>query len=499
MYDYLADSIAGSPITPDPSVTSVSTAEPMVSTTSTRHKVNTDAPALDAVSTSNVVSEGEIVGGLEVAGGRQFHAATTTASGPLLTNPTPSSLHGPFITNAIASTVEDPQQNAKELTSDVLDGASSVSNCQELQTKCVGTGAIVNSVNNLIEPNCSLAQPCMLSVSSNCLHCNSEQLTSECFYKEAANIHVSFENSDKVLDAVVAGDNANSLSHSTICPSLNQVADLTSCYDNHNSSVNRQKILSYSSHPTTVTTSDQPAQPESKLLSVQRCMSWSPSMDTTGKQTQQAEESRRKTTDSVPAGLGEHLVEAEGNRANNILSEKLANIFERKHSIPCGHTIESHIESCEHCSAASAANAAIVDALAAESEAANLSFVSTVSDSLTTNESAASSHAGLHSLNSSLNAESLSAAMTASHPVSQLQNNGQINPTYNHAASLNYVLPPSNQHKLQPPTYEGDPVTSVVKIARMVKRVSNGGPVQTPADRNFQVSFCQTLPYSPWL
>ena len=197
--------------------------------------------------------------------------------------------------------------------------------------------------------------------------------------------------------------------------------------------------------------------PESKA-SVQRCTSWSPGAETVAKSQITGDEPRRKTTDSIPANIGEQLNDGDSSKTNNTaLSAELAHIFGRKQSIPCGHIPGSNLD-CEHCVAASSATlAAGAQDVVPASEVANIS-TSTLTTSTTTADVTVTSdtHAAAHSTDAVHN------QMTCSTCSQALQ---------------------KSSHSVD----EGDPVNSIVKIARMVKRVSSGGPARLHVDLSGQV------------
>lgn len=201
---------------------------------------------------------------------------------------------------------------------------------------------------------------------------------------------------------------------------------------------------------------------------IQRCTSWSPSVDNSPRQPHFHEEHRRRTTDSVPSNLMDQLNNESDPHSNAFLSNELAHIFGRKTSIPCGHSVAAGHPiplDCEHCSDRAAAVAAATAA-------------STSADHVPTCESPVSNHSYSPSLNSSGAADSMATLNPSSDFTTHNHTHSVVNPQAHHIVvhhGTHHMLP----HTPQKTAGHGgadDAVSSVVKIARMVKRASNGGP-----------------------
>lgn len=209
------------------------------------------------------------------------------------------------------------------------------------------------------------------------------------------------------------------------------------------------------SHPTHghTITSTEALHSDFKPVAIQRCTSWSPSVDALPVRRQSNDEHRRRTTDSVPSNLTDQFNEvADGHSSNTVLSAELAHIFGRKQSVPCAH--HGTANDCEHCSASMGLGASHV--------------VSNTPDHVSTCDSPASyqsySPSMLASLNSSINTEVLTSMMPEG---GQHHSIVQPHAQYGHLMSCGTC---SNPHK------EEETVSNIIKIARMVKQASSHGP-----------------------
>ena len=207
---------------------------------------------------------------------------------------------------------------------------------------------------------------------------------------------------------------------------------------------------------------------EPKIASVQRCTSWSPSVDS--KVHGNSEEHRRKTTDSIPANLGEQFND-ESSKASTALSAELAHIFGRKQSVPCGNAGCANND-CEHCGAAISAT-----------------MVTSLPD---TNTATCESPAPMHTSSPATvvgaptltTTEVMTPTLSDISMLTHLSNVIQPQPVHTQQCST------CSQAKLKQATHkhdDEDTASSITKIARLMKHVSYGGPGRPPADSNGQV------------
>lgn len=208
-----------------------------------------------------------------------------------------------------------------------------------------------------------------------------------------------------------------------------------------------------------------------KPVAIQRCTSWSPTVDAVSPRRHYVEEHRRRTTDSVPPNLEEQLPDTtDGHKSNTVLSAELAHIFGRKQSIPCGHHQTGTVADCEHCVGSSGSLGSHVSAAISSTP----DHVSMTCESPSSYQSYSPSM--MASLNSSSNTEMLTSQL-AEISASGAHTHANHNIVHPRAQYSRGVAVSALSHLNRGAVHgEEDPVSSAAKIARMVKHASCHGP-----------------------
>ncbi|XP_067928811.1 serine/threonine-protein kinase WNK-like isoform X3 [Watersipora subatra] len=388
-------------------------------------KVNRDADAVDRMSPNDLSALVEAPVLLD----------PVERAGTLLGNPL---LAGDSSTNTSNTVHEDKlPELGPNMAADTVDAALSVSStCGHDSNSGDGRSACQQ-----IDPaNCSAADLCMSIPLSNSTTFSGHR---DSFSKSVNDYTGVMGKADQRMGSLTAYSNTN-----TPMKSFNEVS----------SSLERELASPQTGLHNTITGTTS-RHFESRQVTVQRCTSWSPSVETASK-VQTNDEPRRKTTDSVPSNLIDQLTEGDGSKTSTALSAELAHIFGRKQSIPCGH-VSHAIPDCEHCDAA-----AVLDTGAGE--------IPTL-----TSVHGSTSHVSTPAVPTEA---SLSLLDGQNHSCS----NSSPQIFHNNATSCSLC---SKAIQPKPISHNGveEAVDSITKIARMVKRVSCGGPSRSQSDTSGQL------------
>lgn len=393
--------------------------------------------------------------------------------------------------NAVSATLDDAQSGHTDMTVnlDAVDAGTAVSNSNE-QPALLPAKALTDDSNNVIAPDTASAIPtansdlCMHTVSPTCASHSARNVSSQNVMSVGDIVSgsdpSSLDKANKPADQVVV-ETVGTGYISSVCPVANNLTDSLNHVPTSQSDESKEDIngVTYSN---AIGNGDNTMAADCKPATVQRCTSWSPSVEISPRLQQHHghEESRRRTTDGIPNNLAEQFSEADGHTSNTVLSAELAHIFGRKQSIPCGHVNCTTTTDCEQCgSTVAGANSAIQlpanEVTARDSPASNHSYSPCVVAS---------------SLNSSMTTETLASELLPD-LTPCVQSHGVIQPRALYNRTMSCICPQMSQHKQH--SNGDDTVNSIVKIARMVKRVSNGGgPVRQNSDLNGQVSIVNT-------
>lgn len=315
----------------------------MQQTTTTHQKAKVITNETLATSASNVVVEGiSSSAAAQIPSSVASHAAPQAACSDSLTDVAAaisSKLSGMSVHNVQASAegvrnvtcIVKP--SAVTECSDVIDGPVS----SAVQT--IPVDAIENSKAD--HPNDDTCMSVTTSMSSTLNQCSSSK-PDHCVYTRQLSSDskhsIAVPDSSMVLGSIVSANNFDNSN-----PVCNQTQD---AHQPQQSATNTAVQVDAQEDPPTSEYNTYHGVghhviADMKPVTIQRCTSWSPSVDKKEKHISTAEaQERRRTTDSFPSNILETM-EVDGHslaKSNAVLSEELANIFGRRSSI-CTHQV----------------------------------------------------------------------------------------------------------------------------------------------------------------